>query len=352
MPLNAYTGLMGSGKTYEVVSSVILPALAKGRRVVTNIEGLDFEKIRLYLVATVADLNLGSLVLVSNEDVLKPDFFCTSQDDAAALVQGGDLVCLDEAWRFFGASVKMPPQAMVFLREHRHFSDSESGVTCDIVLMLQSISDLHRSVKSVVELSFKTHKLKAVGLNRRYRLDMFEGSDQKISRRANTWQKSYKSEIYDLYHSYAGGTGSEVAIDGRQNIFSDPALWFKGLGVLVLVGVAFGLLNYLYGRYRPSTATAAASVPAPAGAASAPAPGAVPAPPPPPAVSSSWRYVGKVSGFSGHRDIVASESGQLRASPVAFTGAGLARSGKVDGVPVYSWSGASGQTSLASGVVK
>ena len=45
MAINAYTGLMGSGKTYEVVSSVVLPALLKGRRVVSNIEGLDYEEI-------------------------------------------------------------------------------------------------------------------------------------------------------------------------------------------------------------------------------------------------------------------------------------------------------------------
>jgi zona occludens toxin len=35
MAINAYTGLMGSGKSYEVVSSVILPAVKSGRRVVS-----------------------------------------------------------------------------------------------------------------------------------------------------------------------------------------------------------------------------------------------------------------------------------------------------------------------------
>jgi len=34
--INVYTGLMGSGKSYEVVSEVILTATAAGRRVVTN----------------------------------------------------------------------------------------------------------------------------------------------------------------------------------------------------------------------------------------------------------------------------------------------------------------------------
>lgn len=37
MPINIYTGLMRSGKSYEVVSEVIVPAIRKGRRVVTNV---------------------------------------------------------------------------------------------------------------------------------------------------------------------------------------------------------------------------------------------------------------------------------------------------------------------------
>jgi zona occludens toxin len=41
MPITAYTGLMGSGKSYECVSSVIVPAIKKGRRVVTNVDGID-----------------------------------------------------------------------------------------------------------------------------------------------------------------------------------------------------------------------------------------------------------------------------------------------------------------------
>ena len=48
MPINAYTGLMGSGKSYECVSSVIIPAIRAGRRVVTNVDGINGEAIRAY----------------------------------------------------------------------------------------------------------------------------------------------------------------------------------------------------------------------------------------------------------------------------------------------------------------
>jgi zona occludens toxin len=37
MAIKVYVGLMGSGKSYEVVSNVIVPALGRGRRVISNI---------------------------------------------------------------------------------------------------------------------------------------------------------------------------------------------------------------------------------------------------------------------------------------------------------------------------
>ena len=69
MAINAYTGLMGSGKSYEVVENVILPALAAGRRVVTNVANLQIDQINEYLVETLkADPDkLGQVVQVQND---------------------------------------------------------------------------------------------------------------------------------------------------------------------------------------------------------------------------------------------------------------------------------------------
>ena len=41
MAINVYTGLPGSGKSYEVVSEVIAKQVAAGRRIVTNIDGIN-----------------------------------------------------------------------------------------------------------------------------------------------------------------------------------------------------------------------------------------------------------------------------------------------------------------------
>ena len=344
MPINAYTGLMGSGKTYEVVGFVILPALLKGRRVVTNIEGLDYEKIKAYLYEKHPKATIGELLAVTNDQVQQDGFFPSKDGEEGSVVKGGDMVCLDEAWRFFGTGIKLHASTMVFLREHRHYTDPKTSVSCDLVLMLQSISDLQKSVKNVVELTFKTQKLKTIGLNRRYRLDMFEGSDTKISRRADSFQKGYEKSIYDLYHSYAAGTGKEVAIDTRQNILKNPRNIAMLFGVVLLFVVGGFALNHLYGRYaKPKPESPAAEKGAPGSVSGVPTPGrpaGAAAAPFKPVDSEAWRLAGRIVTPWGERAVLAGAGARLRVEdPSLFMGNGWDRKGMVDGDRVSAWSG-------------
>lgn len=346
MPINAYTGLMGSGKTYEVVGFVILPALAKGRRVVTNIEGIDGEKIRAYLQEKHPGAKLGEVVTVTNEQIGEPDFFPSSDGQEDALVKGGDMVCIDEAWRFFGTSTKIRPSTQTFLREHRHYTDPETKVSCDLVLMLQAVGDLHRTVKAVIEYSFRTHKLKTVGLNKRYRLDMFEGTNQKISMRANTWQKAYEPEIYGLYNSYAAGSGNELAIDNRQNVLADPRNIAMAIGVLLLASIGIWGLMHVYGKYKgkPEGQEVAADAAKPAGAPAAPgakpATPAAPALPPKPVDSDAWRLAGRIVTPRGERAVMVGAGAKLRVEdPAMFIGHGWDKRAQLEGERVSAWSG-------------
>lgn len=340
MAINAYTGLMGSGKTYEVVASVVLPALLRGRRVVSNIEGLDYEKIKTYLAEKNPGAKLGELVHVTNQQIEAAGFFPCRDGDDSAIVHGGDMVCIDEAWRFFGSSTKIRPETQIFLREHRHYTHPDTGTACDLALMLQSIGDLHRTVKAVVELSFRTHKLKTVGLNRRYRLDMFEGTTQKISMRANTWQKSYDAAIYGLYSSYAAGSGKELAIDSRQNVLKDPRNWLMFAGVLIVFAVGAYALNYIYSRYKggdKDKAKPVAAQTAPGGAS--PAAPAVPTPPKT-SQSADWRLAGRIVTPRGERAVLVGQAARLRVEdPALFMGHGWDKRAMVEGEQISAWSG-------------
>lgn len=265
MAIKCYVGRMGSGKTYEVVSSVILPALARGRRVVSNIAGLDYQAFVDLLVAEGTPFeNIGQLVQISHDDVLKPFFWRTdkpfedfvsqfqasqkfsrfkskvlNRDDVEDVdipsdyfVQPGDLLALDEIWRFWdgfgardGEGQARPKAVMNFFRMHRHFTHSETGVACDVALITQDILDLSRSVRAVVEETFSMTKLTSLGMTTRYRVDVYAAA--KMRNVLRSYQRSYEDKYFPLYKSHSqakegDASAVEENIDGRGNILKGP----------------------------------------------------------------------------------------------------------------------------------
>ncbi|SDE51182.1 zona occludens toxin, partial [Paraburkholderia lycopersici] len=197
MAINAYCGVMGSGKSYEVVSGPLLDAVALGRRVVTNIDGVNEDLIHQYLHEKrgIESDRLGRVVHVRTEDLLVEGFFPieVESSDGAAVIPGvvlpGDFVVVDEAWKLWASDKKISPAHMAFFRMHRHFVHPDTGVACDVALMIQSIADLHRHLKAVIELSFSMTKLKSVGLSSGCRRDIGsrctrDGSKTRRPRRA------------------------------------------------------------------------------------------------------------------------------------------------------------------------
>lgn len=300
MPINAYTGLMGSGKSYEVVENVILPALASGRRVVTNVANLKVDLINKYISDNfnVAPDKIGKIVQVSHDDISNPQFFPKEVKDKDkdqekkifSFVEPGDLVVIDECWRWWATGQKITPEHMEFFRMHRHFVNEASGVSCDIVLVVQDIQDLDRKLKVVVENTFRMSKHKMLGLNKNYRVDVY--ASYRVSGRSpiRSMQRKYNAAIFDLYSSYSQsstGDGKEVAIDDRTNIFKNPKIYIVGFFLIVLFGFSIyyliGFFSSKSSKDKDKTDKQNKSIPA-----SAPAPASVPVL----QDSSDWRAVG------------------------------------------------------------
>ena len=325
MALNCYTGLMGSGKSYEVVSTILLNALAKGRRVVCNIDGLDEEAIAEYIFSHFKDVQrIGTLVHVSNDEIMLPGFFPTDKtiDHDKSRVKPGDLVVVDECWRFWGTGCKISAEHMEFFRMHRHYVCPEDGQGCDIAMMIQDITSLHRSVRAVIEFSTKTVKLKALGLHKKYRVEMYETGTLRGSTQLDTFVKSYKPEIFPLYSSYKGGSGKELVVDDRQNILKNRK-WYFILGGIASIAILFFSIRSLWHYFHPVQKSDAAVV---AGTSSASAVVYDP-------TRSELRFVGKLSTFNlGEYAVFADSSGHLRYEPsTVCSGPRLAILCKVDG---------------------
>lgn len=348
MPINAYTGLMGSGKSYEVVSSVIVLAVRHGRRVVTNVDSINSDLIRAYCHEEfdVPLDKLGSVVHCSNDLVGLANFLPHGNDEVETFCKPGDLVCIDEAWRFWGTDCKLLPEHKIFFREHRHYVDPVTHVSCDLVLMVQDIGDLNRVLKVVVELTFKTHKKKTLGLNKIYSLQMYEGYKLNSKTLVDTFVKKYNPKIFPLYASYSGGQGKEKTVDNRQNILSNPALMIKAGLMIVFMLAGFGYLWWFFhssamgksGKNpEASAAFASSSVPL-ANQTANPSP-SIPKRPKP-EFSETWRIVGQYQLDDQLSAVVADREGRLRVvSYSMISNSGALMIGDIDGEIATRFSG-------------
>jgi zona occludens toxin len=352
MAINAYTGLMGTGKSFEVVASVIVPAVKAGRRVVTNIDGIQPQSIYDYLVNVKScDVDtLGQVVPVTNDDINKAGFFPDeTKPDQASIVQPGDMVAIDECWNFWGDDNKISAEHQQFFRMHRHFTNPTTGLTCDIVLMIQDLGSLNRKIRSIIELTSRTVKLKALGAPKTYRIELYEGYKLNAKTKLDTFVKKYDPAIFPLYKSYAAGSGKEKPIDSRQNILTNPRLWLTFALFSLLFG--FGGWN-TYRFFNPKNKLLDASKASPTPTAVI-TPGQQPLATPAPSLprqegfSDTWRYVGQIKDKDNVWAVITDSQGRLRLeSPSVFQGRGITSVGSVDGQRVTAWSGISAQSQI------
>ena len=301
MAVTAYVGEPGSGKTYEVVTEVVVPALREGRRVVSNIRGLHFDEMKAYLMVDcgIPEEQLGELHLVDVEEPGKPDFFYT-EANPGAVVRPGDLVVLDECWRWFAKGMPINKAMFEFFRMHRQYVN-EKGVSCDVVLISQSIQDIDRKVLVVIEKHFRMEKYKTFGSKNRYSVEMFNGYRVSGNARVRLLVRKYNKRFFPFYSSYAGKGGDEREVDRRFNIWKSP-LFLVGIPLaVVLTGLGlWGVLRFLTHAKAPKNELAGSQEKA-AGAAPALKPPAL----------SEWRSVGVIS--DGKRQLfVVEQDGRYR----------------------------------------
>ncbi|MEX0447816.1 zonular occludens toxin family protein [Xenorhabdus sp. SGI246] len=344
MAISAYVGLPGSGKSYEVIANVIIPAYINGRRIVTNIYGISGEKIKAYCInKNKADAEkLGEIIFVENEKI-KDDLFFPFKTETGisdnSFCRAGDLICIDEAWRIW-ENDKIAVTHRSFIAEHRHFAN-EQGITCDLVVINQSVVNLPRFIKDRIETTYRMTKLVALGLRRRYRVDVFSGIKLFRNNLTTSYQCRYDSAIFPLYQSYEGGNGQEQIVDKRQSVFSQGKFWFIVIGLIFLMVLSLiFLIQFFNGQPQPAEKKAAVGhepqnlVPM-----------SVPVREPMRAVSDYWRIAGKIERGGQAWIVLLNNQGQIRLEPASqFNFQGLMISGQVDDSTVTTYSGTGANT--------
>jgi zona occludens toxin len=228
MAIKGYSGLTGSGKSYSVVSNVILPALEKGRTVVTNIP-----------------------MNIKNEKLISFDIhhLVDNREEIETFAPKGSVIVIDEAQHMWPSGLKgnqIPKAEKDFFTEHRH-KVGEDGFSNEIILISQDLGNIAAFVRNLISETFVTTKLEAIGQKNRYRVDIYQGAvtGQRPPKQLLKRQLygKYEPEVYKHYKSQTQSEideiGSETPLDERGNILSSPLLKYGMIAAVIMI--LFGL---------------------------------------------------------------------------------------------------------------
>ena len=340
MSITAYIGILGSGKTYEVVRSVILPAFLNGRRIVTNIEGVTHEKFMDFILndEKLKDITPGIVIPVSDDDVNKESFL-PYKGSGETFCKPGDLICIDEAWRFWETDKMLLTGHRSFFAEHRHFADKESGFTCDIVIISQDLGSICRFIKSRIETTYRMQKHLALGLAKRYRVDIYMGAKTYKKSLTSSYQEKYNPKYFPLFHSHDERNAKETRVDKRQNIFRQAKLWIMFLFSIISFALATYFISSFLNRGQTSSQNivhAQKTEPA------APLPSVAPSSPPVAVLplSRTWKISGTLKDHGADFVIISDSNGAFRLiGKEVFIGQGMMMYALIDNERVTYFSG-------------
>ncbi|WP_221801893.1 zonular occludens toxin domain-containing protein [Oceanobacter mangrovi] len=196
MSITAYTGLPGSGKSYNSVANVIEPALKQGRTVVTNVVLRKEELYKKY-----PDANLVTFPMSTDRDSVEKWI-------NLANYPAGAIYVIDEAGKMFSSGWKQnsaPTSVLQFFTEHRH-SVSPDGYSCEIFLLCQDVNQLAKWVRDLIASTYIHTKMERHGMSKRFRVDIYVGgiasTRPPATSKIDSKFGSYKDEVTCLYQSY------------------------------------------------------------------------------------------------------------------------------------------------------
>ena len=215
--INLLIGPPGGGKSYEAVVFHILPALGKGRKVITNLP-LDLNRLA-QIDATYPDLvemRTQTLAIQGQEPeevrgrfgpvsvpfVNRP--FANAEDYGDAWRQegtgSGPLYVIDEchlALPRMGSKIAVEE----WFSLHRHES-------ADVLLITQSYGKVSKAIIDLVQVCYRVKKGTAFGTATNYIRKVQDGVRGDV---VNTSVRKYEKRFFGLYKSHTRGGGEELA---------------------------------------------------------------------------------------------------------------------------------------------
>jgi len=236
-----------------MVADLIIPALAKGRHVVTNIEGMASPERQEALLAAARKIN-GELQFISfnhinHSDLEKGNIFPRDMrreddegtrifDDSASVLKFGSLLVWDEARSF--TTGELPTYWHEALTYHGHWVGN--GFATDMVIIHQNWKSLAPLLRSVAEIVYEFVKKPGGKGYTRFYYHAPGDRDLYRSKAELTESYAFEKEVFDCYKTNAG----ETPVDDNVTLPFWKTKTFRvrmTIGVIILCGAA-ALLYY------------------------------------------------------------------------------------------------------------
>lgn len=249
MAISIITGLMGSGKSHQAVKYIIVPNYKEGRKILTNIKGINEEELKKYCLQdkSVKEEDLGTIVIIPDNIINKPNFypFLTEEDnkeiihDEQSFVKAGDVVVIDESAQFY--SDNLSKETLIFFTMHRHFTNNK-GISCELCFLVQHHTLLNTKLVKLSKNVYICRKLDFLGFAKSYKLKIYDGGIVTKINLINTKTEKYDKNIFPIYSSYAKGTGKEINLDKRANILNN---WKTYVVILFIIAIPFAIFKLI-----------------------------------------------------------------------------------------------------------
>lgn len=247
MPIYMFSGLPGSGKSYHMVSDVVIKALISGRKIFTNLP-LNIEAIECFTDVGI----LGTHDLVT---VIDSDFIQKLPDHREELL--GSVLIIDEVQNYFLSSKALTDEALVeFFTKHRHYG-------MDIILGTQDVLNINKVIRNLIEVDwhFSGHKMKGNLFKHKYTINMYLRGSKKSYQKSN---HQYDPKVFALYQSFdrdalAKGKVEQPVVKADNKIIKYSV--GLGVGAVLFFMFVFSVGSGFLGRDKVSTANASEVVP-------------------------------------------------------------------------------------------
>lgn len=269
--INLLLGAPGGGKSYEAVAYHVIPALAEGRKVITNLplilENFPPEWRRLLEVrrktrkpAPVIDWKKAEAMfkrfgLAAREPRHNPNAFANVEDyGVKTFHEETGLTLHIDPWRHpeTGAGPlyvidechKAIPRAGTPIAVEEWFAEHRHG-HCDVLLMTQSHGKVNKAITDLVQVCYRVRKATALGFSNRYIRKVLDGVN---GQEMNESVREYDPTYFKYYKSHTQSSSAGKELEAKDIVPIWKHWTFKGAALMLVLAV--GIFAYT-GAWNP-----------------------------------------------------------------------------------------------------